>query len=351
MRPTSLSYYGYFTPFGGYGIANLNWVTHLTRLGIDVSCHPKFTYSTFSTEWNNYTKEQQEILEKPFVKHRIGIVESTPYDFETNESELRIANTMCETSRIGQTWAEKCNAMDYIVVPNEWNKKVFEESGVIVPIFVIPHGVDTDFWIKQPKERKEDAPFTFGIVGYLNERKGVFDVIQAFASEFDLSENVQLILKTSNPSFGYYSTFTDPRIKTVTGNLERSLLRELYSDFDCFVFPSKAEGIGYPPREATAMGIPTIVGNYSGLCDFADSRFNFPINPAELRAGMNPQSIEQPGEWAYYDIQELMYQMRYVFEHQEEAKKRAQAGAENIRENFNWDTCAKKMVHLLEEIT
>ena len=355
MHPCSLSYYGYFTPFGGYGIANLNWVTHLSRLGVDVSCHPKFTYSTFSLEWQNYTKEQQEILSKPFVKHRVGIVESTPYDFDTNESEIKIANTMCESSRIGEPWVNKCNAMDYVVVPNEWNKKVFEESGVVVPIFVIPHGVDTDFWkpvdIEPGKVNEKEKPFTFGIVGYLNERKGVFDVIRAFASEFALQENVRLVLKSSNPGFGYYSHFSDPRIQTINTNLSRDGLYQLFSDFDCFVFPSKAEGIGYPPREAMAMGIPTIVGNYSGLADLANPDHCFPINPVGFREGVNPQSIEQPGAWADYDIAEIMYWMRWVFENRDQAKKIALAGAENIRDNFNWDVCAKKMLHLLQEIT
>lgn len=353
MLPASLSYYGYFTPFGGYGIANLNWVTHLTRLGIDVSCHPKFTYSTFSVEWDNYTKEQQGILSKPFVKHRVGIVEATPFDFDTNESEIKIANTMCESSRIGRPWVEKCNTMNYIIVPNEWNKKVFEESGVIVPIFVIPHGVDTDFWIKQPVgalKNKETKPFTFGIVGYLNERKGVFDVIRAFASEFSPEENVRLILKSSNPGFGYYSQFSDPRISTISSNYSQNDLRKLYSDFDCFVFPSKAEGIGYPPREAIAMGIPTIIGNYSGLADIADDRYCFPIDPVGFREGVNPQSIEQPGAWADYDIADIMYWMRYIFENREAAQKIADEGAKFTRDNFNWDVCAKKMLHLLEEI-
>lgn len=349
MPNISLSYYGYFTPFGGYGIANLHWIEHLSNNGIDVFPHPKFTYDKNSPEWNEYTDIQKELLSRPFEKQRVGIIESTPFDFDVNESDVRIANTMCETSRISGSWVQKCNSMDYIVVPNEWNKKVFIDSGIVVPIFVIPHGVDTEFWTKQEK-KKEKNVFTFGIVGYLNDRKGVFDVIQAFASEFEKDEPVELVLKTSNPAFGFYSQFSDSRIKTISGNISRNDLRDLYSDFDAFVFPSKAEGVGYPPREAMAMGIPTIVGNYSGLHDVADELFCYPLNPIELVEGVNPQNIEQPGAWANYDVQEIMGFMREVYENREKSSKKGEKAAQFIRDNFSWDICAKKMVGLLEEI-
>ena len=47
-----INYYGYFTPLGGYGIANINWVKHLKRLGVDVSPHAKFKPLPDSYEWS-----------------------------------------------------------------------------------------------------------------------------------------------------------------------------------------------------------------------------------------------------------------------------------------------------------
>lgn len=346
MQNTSINYAGYFTPYGGYGIANLNWITYLTRAGVDVYPDKKFSYVPGSPEYKILTKEQIDILDKPYVHQRLGIVETTPYDFDILKSDFRIANTMIESSRMGKSWVQACNNMDLLVVPNEFQKRAFLESGVNQPIEVVRHGTWTEMFPYYKRPVRD--VFTFGIVGYLNERKGAFDVIRAFASEFDPSEPVQLILKSSNPDFGYYSQFTDPRIHTDYTQVSPQRLNEIYQSFDCFVFPSRAEGVGQPPREAMSTGLPTIVTNYSGLEEIA--YLGYPLNDLTLKEGMNPQIIEQTGEWAYPDIQELMYQMRWVYEHQEEARQKGKLASKIISDEHSWEKCAQEMKKLLEKI-
>lgn len=349
MKNISINYYGYFTPFGGYGIANLNWITHLTRLGVDVSCHKKFSYQRGTPEYEALTPEQIEILEKPFERRKIGIIETTPFDFETNESEFKIANTMSESDRLGKPWVEACNAMDIIAVPDEWNRESFLQSGVKESkLRIIRHGTWTEMFPYY--ERPKRDIFTFGTIGYLNDRKGVFELIRAFTSEFSKDEPVRLYLKSSNKDFGYYSRFTDDRIITDVRHLLPADLRDMYNSFDCFVFPSKAEGVGQPPREAMSTGLPTIVTSYSGMYDIADPMWCYPLIPKELVEGQNPQIVEQPGNWAQIDIRDLMVQMRYVYEHQQEAKEKGELASRIMRQYFSWEVAAQQMVKLLEEL-
>lgn len=349
LNPIKINYYGYFTPFGGYGIANLNWVTYLKRAGIEVYPHAKFISQPGTPEYAVLTDEQKEILAIPFEKQKIGIIETTPFDFHLIESDFKIANTMCESSEIGKSWVGACNSMDLIVVPNEWNKKVFENSGVKVPIRVIRHGTWTEMfpYYQRPKRNI----YTFGIVGYLNTRKGVFDVIQAFVSEFSKEEPVRLYLKSSNKDFGFYSNFSDSRIVTDIRHVSPQEVNEIYREFDCFVFPSKAEGVGQPPREAMSTGLPTILTNYSGLEEIASNdTVCYPLQPSELKRGINPQNIEQPGDWANIDISELMYQMRYCYEHQDEARELGKRASKYINDEHSWEKCSSDMVGLLKEI-
>lgn len=353
----SINYYGYFTSFGGYGIANMNWVKHLIRAGVSVSPHAKFLPTEGSPEWNILNKEERNIVKIPFVKQRIGIIETTPFDFSLLDTEVRIANTMAENDTLGKPWVNACNSMDYVLIPNKFQKDVFINSGVKEEkVKIIPHGTETE---KFPYfNRPTRDVFTFGMVGYLNgtadeegrklDRKGVFDVIQAFSSEFSTEEPVQLILKTSNPAFGYYSHFTNKQIRTINKLYDIADLYNLYCDIDCFVFPSKAEGIGQPPREAMATGLPVIVGNYSGLEEIAKEEFAYPINPSGFfkRVGW----VEQPGDWATYDISELMYLMRYIYEHQAEAKEKGEKAAKEIRSNHSWEKAAFEMKEFLKQI-
>jgi glycosyltransferase involved in cell wall biosynthesis len=338
-----ISYFGYFTPFGGYGIANFNWVKHLLRQGVEVFPHGKFMPKLGEKEWDILNEEEIAIAQIPYQRERIGIIETTPFDFGTIDTEIKIANTMAESDIMGKPWVDACNGMDYLVVPNEFQKKVFLDSGVTKPVKIIPHGTETE---KFPfYDRPKRDTFTFGIAGWLDTRKGVFDVIQAFASEFSPEEPVRLLLKSTNPAFGYYSFFSDNRITTINTLYSPSQLNEFYQSLDCFVFPSKAEGIGQPPREAMSTGLPVILTNYSGLEDIAKEDISYPLQPASFTN--RTDWVEQPGRWANIDIQELMFQMRHVYEHGAEARNKGNLASYYIQQNFSWKTAARQMKEFL----
>lgn len=343
-----ISLYGFFTSYGGYGIVNTLLAKYLKRVGVDVSIHAKFAPKTGSDEWKILNREERSLFCKSFVKRRIGIIQTNPFDFDMLDTEIKIAVTMCESDGVSHSWPEKLNSMDYIIVPNEFCKRVFIKSGVTKPIKIISYGADAEKF--DYCERPKRKVFTFGIVGYLDatDRKGAFDVIRAFTSEFEADEPVRLILKSSEANFGYYSNFSDKRITTIARNLNYQDLSELYRILDCFVFPSKAEGIGLPPQEAMLTGLPVILTNWSGMEDIAKSDISYPLNP--IRFEKRPNFIEQDGHWAIIDIQELMYWMRYVYEHQNEAKNKGKKAAQFMRENFSWDKCAGKLKVFLESL-
>ncbi|MBI5357052.1 glycosyltransferase family 4 protein [Candidatus Collierbacteria bacterium] len=341
-----LSYWGYGTPFGGYGIANIQWIKHLSRLGVDVYFHGQFAPQPGTREWQALDDEERALFEKPFEVCNVGLVEATPWQFHLNRSKIKIANTMAEADKLGPDWVKACNGMDRIIVPNEFYKQVFRGSGVSVPITVIPHGVDTDrygFIIRRGK-----PIFTFGSCGYLNDRKGALELIQAFASEFDQGEPIRLRLHSTNGYFGYYKYLSDPRIEVTTDLWHPDELVKFYHDLDCFVFPSRAEGVGYPPREAMSTGLPVILMNYSGLSDVASPDFSYPLEPDgfEDRPGM----LEQPGKWARIDIPQIMYWMRYVYQHKGEAKTKGIIASQIMRQKYAWPICAKRLKDYLENI-
>lgn len=341
-----LSYYGYFTPFGGYGVANLQWAKHLVRLGVDVCVHGQFAPRPGTHEWEALDSEERALFEKPFEVRELGLIETTPWQFHLNQSKIKIANTMAEADKLGPEWVKACNGMHRIIVPNEFYEQVFQDSGVTVPITIIPHGVDTERYSLFVR-RSRDI-FTFGSCGYLNDRKGALELIQAFVSEFEPDEPVRLRLHSTNGYFGYYKYLSDPRIEITTDLWHPDKLVEFYHDLDCFVFPSRAEGVGYPPREAMSTGLPVILMNYSGLAEVALADFSYPLEPDgfEDRLGMT----EQPGKWARINIPQLMYWMRYVYEHKGEAKAKGVIASQVMKDKYAWPICAGRLKEYLEKI-
>ncbi len=339
-----ISYYGYFTPFGGYGIANIHWVKHLGRIGVDVSVNAKFAPYPGTDEWKVLDDEERLMFKMPFEKRKIGVIETTPFNFHMIDTKIKVANTMAESDEISGSWVTELNNMTHVIVPNKFYQKVFKKSGVTVPITVIPHGVSRQYaYCDRPKRKT----FTFGSCGYLNKRKGVFEMIRAFSSEFNKNEPVRLKLHTTDPNLGFYKNLKDKRIEITDELWNFDQLNNFYDSLDCFVFPSRAEGIGYPPREAMATGLPTIIMNYSGLEEIAKEEWAYPIYPAGFEK-CNPVA-EQSGNWAKIGIGELMYQMRNVYKNQEEAREKGMKASFMIKTAFDWEDCAWKLRKFLEQ--
>lgn len=346
MKFKSLNWYGWSNSESGYGIVNLEYSTAIQRQGIDVTYGWERKEHIHPDHWNKFTKEQQDLLSKPFVKQHIGIIKTTPEEFKHNVSEFRIGYTMVENTRIGERWKNWCNDMDAIFVPSEYLIDVFKQSGVTKPIFSVRQGIDSRKfpYVDRPRKRK----FIFGTIGYQDERKNWKDLVQAFSSEFDQNEPVELWIKNTNP-YWINSYFSDPRIRLIHRMYSFEEIQRLYTMFDCFVFPSHAEGSGLPPREAMATGLPTILTNWSGLTEISDPSISYPLEPVAIDYP-DIRGVEQPGFQARIDISELMYQMRYVYEHQTEAKIKGKKASEFVHREYNWDKCAQLLLKRLEDL-
>jgi len=345
MKINAANFDGWTNSQSGYGIVSLEYSTALMRMGIDVSREWERKEHIAPTSFDILTDEQKTFLEKPFKKEKIGIIKTTPELFYKCTNEFRIGYTMVENTKIGEKWVNWCNQMDMIFVPSEYLVDVFKESGVTKKVISVRQGMDSK---KFPYiERRLQRRFIFGTVGYMDDRKNWKDLVTAFCSEFNKNEPVELWIKNNN---GYWNAtyFNDDRIKTINRMYTFEEVQKLYAYFDCFVFPSHAEGSGLPPREAMATGLPTILTNWSGLTEIADSSISYPLTPIAVDYP-DIRGIEQPGFMARIDVTELMYWMRWVYEHPVEAKEKGKKASEFIHKEYNWDRCAQLMIQKLEE--
>lgn len=349
MKIDDLNWYGWMNRSSGYGIVNLEYATALNRL-----THGKVTVGWERKEnmlpehFSELSQEQKDLLKKPYVRSKIGIIKTTPQLFHKNSSEFRIGYTMVENTKIGQDWAEMCNVMDAIFVPSEFLVEVFKTGGVRVPIISVRQGINSQQFPYMERKRKQK--FIFGTVGYQDERKNWADLVTAFVSEFSPDEPVELWIKNTNMYFAH-TRFKDKRIKVINRTYSFEDMKRLYSLFDCFVFPSHAEGSGLPPREAMATGLPTILTNWSGMTEIANSEYCYPIDPISIDfPEASHRQIEQPGFQARLDVSELMYWMRYVYEHQSEGIIKGKKASEYIHKEYNWDACAKDLYQKLEKL-
>ena len=333
---------GYFHPRGGWGIFNWNLAQILSDHGVNVFIRPTIP---LGQHMEFLTAKQTALLSKPIQKTKVGmyVVEPWAWIKEINE-EVQVAYSMVESDAIGAGWLATLNKMNGVIVPNNFIFEVFKACGVNKPLHVVNPSVDgTQFPFIDRSGRKI---FTFGMAGYMDDRKSAREVIQAFISEFRGEKDVRLIIHSTNTDFGYYRGLKDPRIVISTKPMTYNEMQVFYHSIDCYLAPSKGEGIGMTVLEAMSTGLPVIGTKWGGMRDIMSEDHSYPLTEFTLKP--RPEMIEQPGNWAYPDIQEIMYWMRHVYNQQDRAQKLGWKASEYVKAHHNPIDSARELSVILQ---
>lgn len=344
-----LNWYGWRSPYGGYGIVNLEYAVALekaTHGGVYMGWE-RYSEKSNPFEWVVLSDEQKALFNKPFRKCKLGVIKTTPPFFKENISDVRIGYTMVENTKVASHWVRDINKMDAVLVPSKYLVDVFKNSGVKIPVHAIRQGINPKRFPFFQRQRKDK--FIFATNGVQDERKNWKDLVAAFCSEFDSSEPVELWIKNTNPDFGNIA-FNDNRIRVINTFYNFDEMQKFYQMVNCFVFPSHAEGSGMPPKEAMATGLPVILTNWSGLADISDYKYNYPIDPIAIDFPEDKTRVnEQPGVQARIDVAELMFWMREVYRNYDSALEKGKLASEWMHREYSWDECAKELLEVLKK--
>jgi glycosyltransferase involved in cell wall biosynthesis len=140
---------------------------------------------------------------------------------------------------------------------------------------VIPPGIDTSVF--RPAGRTDDGVFRVLFVGGDFERKGGFDLLDAFRS-LEGPKELVVVSRSEVPASDGVRVVRD----LVPNDLR---LVELYRTCDVSALPSRAETFGIAAAEAAAAGLPAVVTRVGGFADIVvDGRTGFLIEPGDTVA-------------------------------------------------------------------
>jgi glycosyltransferase involved in cell wall biosynthesis len=146
-------------------------------------------------------------------------------------------------------------------------------------VYVIPPGVDLDYW--RCEERSHEGPLNVLFVGSDFQRKGG-DMLLRWAQTTTL-QNWRLHLVTRDPI-----TTHDPRIQVYNGLTPNTpALRQLYQQADLFVLPTRGDCYSIAAIEAMAAGLPVILARTGGTDDIiCDGETGYLIEVGDQQALM-----------------------------------------------------------------
>lgn len=209
--------------------------------------------------------------------------------------KYRIGFPMYEGNKLSLSDMAFLNTLDHVISPCDHLTKVYKDS-LQIPVTQIEVGIDTNLYRNYTSKKDSldpNNPYTpqnpcvFLMVGKFETRKSSVETLIAFLKFFEehpLRDSVVLKLKWL--THGYARNLND--IKQTTNNLFKMYPRaskrvlfldnprediiRLYNEADCFLFPSRAEGVGLPLLEAMSCELPCITTSYTSLSTYANSK-------------------------------------------------------------------------------
>ncbi|MFD1265964.1 glycosyltransferase [Paenibacillus motobuensis] len=371
----------------GYGAASREYVFALDRQGIDVKIET-YKWGPPFTEMDGHMKEKLDhLFEKPDAtdKRKILIYHSPPWKINPRRERKRfdhlILNTVWEAAKIPNSWLSTIDQFDATCVPSHHNLEIMNNSGVHTPVFLVPHGTDTNKF--QPENRKlaikeAEGKFTFVSVFDFNHRKNPETLLRAYWEEFTSEDRVALVIKTAKKYWDGnkrqsvehkiseykkklgFGDETAPLI-VLAGVLEDNDLTGVYTLGNAFVLPTRGEGVGMPFMEALASGIPVIATRWGGQMDFLNEKNSFLIDYKLKYPGISMNSeqaialiyrewFEEEGQlWAEPDIRDLKKTMRYAYENPNLCQEKGRIGRENMLP-LSWDEAGMALIQTIEKV-
>lgn len=225
-----------------------------------------------------------------------------------------ILYTVWDSTMVPTEYVQEVNKARLCLVPSEETKRIFQNSGVNIPIEVLNHWYDSYNLYSNPIYSKE---YTFGSAGQICEdprldKKNMVNLIESFQSAFQGNENVKLRIKTSCSSNDI--PCSDPRVEILKKDLTIQEMNTWYNSLDQYVNVSRYESYGRHMLEALGCGVPLITTAVGGPVEYLQHVPNLYRSIGHQTVyNRNPGSIYSKGYWYEPNCDELISVMKHVY--------------------------------------
>jgi glycosyltransferase involved in cell wall biosynthesis len=287
----------------------------------------------------------------------ILINHAIPYHYKRDPIYAKHAGVcLFEAINPPAAWVAKMNQMDMILAASQFNRKVFNKSGVKVPIAVIPHAFDTNMWHKDVQPCKSHGRKTVISIGAWKRRKNWEGLIAAFLDAFEEKDGVQMIVKTDRQQLMrqlIQRIKVDPRWRGKSVGPIKVDSREhcsyeeipaLMKQGDAYVSASLGEGFGLSGLHAMALGIPVVTPKFGGVLEYAKPGFALFVEPTRMQKLKSMDNFPQFADcwWPIIKSSDIAAKMRQaILEDQTEMVEKAY---QHVHARFPYKVIGTQMI-------
>ena len=315
--------------------------------------------------------ELPSALARTLPEPDVGLGCIHPPRLDRLRGRLRANLFVWEADRVPPAWVELLAAgADVIIVPSSFTRDALVLSGFPgekIEVVRYGHDIPVAGDSEVPAlDRAPERPFTFLCVASPHRRKGVLELLAAYAAAFRIDDSVLLRIKTTYdpgaartrrsfeiPSWARaleeagLGRAGAPAVDLVVARCSDEEARGLYLDADVVVAPSWGESFGLAILEGLASGKPVVTTGWGGALDF------LPPGPDLLpfRTIEGGDALYEPVSGALQavpDVDALRQRLRWHFEHREESAALGRVALQAAAA-LTWDAAAADLFRVLKK--
>lgn len=267
---------------------------------------------------------------------------------------------VADSSMISKLAVDLINKIDLMIVPSNFSKDAYINSGVTIPIEILPHGISDDFLRDDRTDIGNIDTKNINILGlkrakkygnililyflvHSEHRKGADIVAEVMKRIQRKYPNVLLVIKSGHDTKRIFNNINHIGI---TGWLEDKELKMLYDICDICISPSRGGGFELNALEASSRGVPTLVTNGGCFNDLIN--YFIPIRLNNKVVQPLPGNTVHIGYGCEVDINDLEEKMLDTINRLEYWENRFKINSIEIREKYSWRNVSKILYEYLK---
>lgn len=323
ISKTPLLIVGSYKGATGYDSITREFTKELSRKDFDIRL---FEVPDISTP---LPLPQQDPVVNALARQNQSLIPGTALQFLTPvftkivEDHRSINFTMFEADRIPPDWVERARQHELIILPNEYGRSIWAESGVPEEkLKICPLAVDEKFFAShcqtldiQISEERKFADFSkrFLSIADLRPRKNHIGLIRTWLNATSKRDDAVLLIKmSSNPERlnifkqDFQRTLKESGkslsnaapIFLVSAEYSSNEMRSLYHSATHYISVSRGEGWDLPMMEAACAGLQLIAPDHSGYSEYVKPE-DFYVLPSN-RVPISEQDFRGLGDYALF---------------------------------------------------
>lgn len=189
------------------------------------------------------------------------------------------------------------------------------------------------------------------------ERKNPLATIEAFRRAFRPGSGASLVMKCINREGDpdnyermLAAAADHPDVHVIDRYISTAEKNSMLAAADCYVSLHRAEGFGLTPAEAMCLGKPVMATRYSGNLDYMTDANSYLVDCKLQPVGDSNPPYPARAHWAEPDVEHAAALMREIVEDPQEARRRGECAAADIKREHSPEATGEHMARRLETI-